>query len=51
MRRTTRSAAAFAVCFIVGASLSILLGLEFRNWIPGGLVVSTIVALFSAFKG
>ncbi len=43
--RTTASIAAFAVCFAVGASLSLLFGLESRIWVPAGVVVSTLVAV------
>jgi hypothetical protein len=49
MRKAKRAVGAFVVCFAVGASLSILFGLKSRNWIPAGVVVSTIVAL-GAFK-
>jgi hypothetical protein len=50
MRTPTRSIGAFAVCFAVGASLSLLFGLESRIWVPAGLVVSTIVARFGFQK-
>ena len=50
MRTTTQSIAAFAVCFAVGASLSLLFGLESKIWVPAGLVVSTIVAVSALRK-
>jgi hypothetical protein len=49
MRKANRAVGAFVVCFAVGASLSVLFGLNSRNWIPAGMVVSTVVA-FGAFK-
>jgi hypothetical protein len=49
MRKANRTVGAFVACFAVGASLSILFGLNSRNWIPAGMVVSTVVA-FGAFK-
>jgi hypothetical protein len=50
MRKANRAVGAFVVCFAVGASVSVLFGLNSRNWIPAGIVVSTIVASV-AFKG
>jgi hypothetical protein len=40
------ASAAFLVCLGVGASLSLLTGLESRVWLPAGVVVSTLVAWF-----
>jgi hypothetical protein len=45
MRTATRSVGAFVVCFAVGASLSLLFGLDSRNWIPAGIAVSSLVAV------
>ena len=50
MNSSIRSVAAFAVCFAVGASLCLLLGLESRTWVPAGLVVSTVVAVIALKK-
>ena len=44
MRTAIRSVGAFVVCFAVGASISLLFGLDSRNWIPAGIVVSSLVA-------
>ena len=49
MRRAAQSVGAFVVCFAVGASLSVWLGLDSRNWIPAGIVVRSLVAMM-AFK-
>ena len=49
MQRATRSVRAFAVCFAVGASLSLFFGQDARNWFPVGIVVSGLVAVM-AFK-
>jgi hypothetical protein len=45
MHAVIRSVGAFIVCFTFGAILSLLFGLDFRNWIPAGIVVSSVVAV------
>jgi hypothetical protein len=43
--RVLQSVAAFAVCFAVGASLSLFAGLD--HWVPAGMATSSFVALMA----
>jgi hypothetical protein len=45
LRPTARALGAFAMCFAVGALLSVLFGVASKTWVPAGLVVSTVVAM------
>jgi len=49
MRRTYRAIAAFFVTFTTGAVLSFLLGVQWRQWIVGGIVTASVVAI-SVFR-
>jgi len=51
MQSRYRAACAFLVCFIVGASGSVLLGLDSRIWVPAGLSTSTLVAFIGYRAG
>ena len=44
-----RSVAAFGVCFAVGASGSVLLGLEAHIWVPAGIATSTTASARADF--
>jgi sensor c-di-GMP phosphodiesterase-like protein len=49
--RVIAALAGFAICFAVGASLSVVGGLESRIWVPAGLVTSTMIAMFALRSG
>ena len=45
--RAAGAFAAFAVCFAIGAGLSILSGTDSKIWVPAGFTTSSFVAWFA----